>query len=396
MASKLLEELVSVAKGHEQWRVKECLNLAAAENMSSETSRQLLKTDFGNRYTNPKGSNFHRGTKFLDEIQELAEDFARKTFNAKFADVRPISGHLADMAVVMALTKRGDKVMSVSASDGGYPGTSQIGLGKFLGLVDVFFPFDKSKMNIDLDEAKVLVEREKPRLIIFGASYILFPQATREISDVSREAVRVYDGSHVLGLIAGGEFQDPLREGCSLLFGSTHKSFPGPQGGIIVSDDSDVFKQVADSMVPGIVDNIHSHRIAALAVSLLEMRKFGRSYAKAVIKNARALGRSLHNRGIVIKCSELGYSSSHQVHLDYDSEKREDFAGKLEEANVIIDNGGRLGVAEVTRLGMGIKEMERIGSLISLVLLNKEPPESVRKCIISLVREFREPKFVLE
>jgi glycine hydroxymethyltransferase len=298
MSVKNLNDLLETVKLHENWRTHECLNLAAAENISSNAARQLLQTDLGNRYTNPKGSNFHRGTKFLDEIQRLAEDFAKQTFNAKFADVRPISGHLADMAVVMALTRRGDKVLSLSAKDGGYPGTSQAGLGKFLGLGDVFFPFDKRRMNIDVEEAKLLVEREKPRLIIFGASYILFPQPVREICAVSQDAVHVYDGSHVLGLIAGGEFQDPLRDGCSLLFGSTHKSFPGPQGGIIVSDNPTIFEKVADSMMPGIIDNIHLHRIAALAVSLLEMKEFGKAYAKAVVENARALARSLHALGV--------------------------------------------------------------------------------------------------
>jgi glycine hydroxymethyltransferase len=395
MSIKSLSDLLEIVRLHENWRTRECLNLAAAENASSHSARELLRTDLGNRYTNPKGSNFHRGTKFLDEIHQLAEDFAKQTFNAKFADVRPISGHLADMAVVMSLTRRGDKVLSLSAMDGGYPGTSQKGLGKFLGLSDVFFPFDKRVMNINVEDAQLLIGRQQPRLVVFGASYILFPQPVREICAASEGAVHVYDGSHVLGLIAGGEFQDPLREGCSLLLGSTHKSFPGPQGGIIVSNDPVIFGQVADNMMPGIIDNIHLHRIAALAVSLLEMREFGKTYAKAVVGNARALGRSLEAHGIKVKCSGLGYSSSHQVHLDYEARELEIFADLLEKANMIIDNGGRLGVAEVTRLGMGLREMEQIAPLIALVLHGEESADSVKKRVVSIAREFTEPKFVL-
>lgn len=383
-------------KSHERWRLQESLNLAAAENRSSETSRHFLQTDLVNRYSNPKQINFHRGARFLDEIQGMAEELAKKVFDAKFADVRPVSGHLADMAVVMALAKSGDKILSVSAADGGYPGISEVGLGKFLGLKNVFFPFDKSRMNIKLEESKRLISEQKPRLIIFGASYILFPQPVSEIAASSNGAICVYDGSHVLGLIAGGEFQQPLKEGCSVLLGSTHKSFPGPQGGIIVSNDQTIFDSVAASMVPGIVDNIHLHRIASLAASLSEMLHYGRSYAKAVVRNARAMGKRLDQLGVKVKCGELGYSASHQVHLDYDAKQREDIADKLERASIIIDSGGRIGVAEVTRQGMGTNDVNQIAELVSDVILNKASLDSVRKRVRVIAREFRELAYTLE
>jgi len=396
VSNSYLERLENAVRRHEQWRVNECLNLAAAENRSSKKARSFLQTDLGNRYSNPRLSNFHRGAQFLDEVQELAEEAARKVFNAQFADVRSISGHLAAMAVLMALTKRGDKILSLSPEDGGYPGTTQRGLGKFLGLEDRFFPYQRQNMNIDVEETIRLIAREKPRLVVFGASYILFPQPTKAISSAAQDAVCVYDGSHVLGLIAGGEFQDPLREGCSLLMGSTHKSFPGPQGGIILSNDERVFEEVARNMVPGIVDNVHLHRIAALALSLVEMLEFGKAYATAVVENARTLGKNLERLNVKVKAAHLGYSSSHQVHLDYDAKKREIFADKLEAANIIIDNGGRLGVAEATRLGMGTKEMERVAELVSLIVLGKESPNSVKRKVRSLVADFREPRYVLK
>ena len=130
-----------------------------------------------------------------------------------------------------------------------------------------------------------------------------------------------------------GRFQDPLRDGSSLLLGSTHKSFPGPQGGIILSNDEKVFDQVTNNMVPGIVDNVHTYRIAALTMSLLEMGRFGRRYATKVVENARAMGRNLDRLGVKVKCPEFEYSASDQVHLDYILEECESLADRLEKAN---------------------------------------------------------------
>jgi len=121
--------------------------------------------------------------------------------------------------------------MLVSPDDGGYP----INLEK-LGRKPLYFSFNKEEMNIEVKKAKELILKEKPKLIIFGQSLFLFPHPVKELSEVAEKigATITYDGSHVLGLIAGGVFQDPLREGAQILFGSTHKTFPDPQGGIII------------------------------------------------------------------------------------------------------------------------------------------------------------------
>jgi glycine hydroxymethyltransferase len=205
----------------------------------------------------------------------------------------------------------------------------------------------------------------------------------------------VYDGSHVLGLIAGGEFQDPLREGCSLLIGSTHKSLPGPQGGIIVSNNEEVFSKVSNKIFPGIVDNIHINRVAALAVTLLEMMQFGKAYAQAVVKNSQALAKGLDKRGVKVRGAVAGFSKSHQVLLDYDTKKTQFYAERLESANIIIDNAGRVGTSELTRMGFGPEEMDKVADLMSLVILGKKPLDVVKKQAKSLIKGFREPKYVL-
>jgi glycine hydroxymethyltransferase len=393
MAYHYLERLENAVKQHESWRLNECLNLIASENHSSQEVRSMLVTDLGNRYTST--DKFYRGTKFMDEVQALAEEVARKVFNARFADVRALSGHVAGLGVCLSLLKKGDKVLSVSPQNGGYPGISHLGLGKLMELKNIYFPFDDDAFNIIPKETKKLISAEKPKLIVFGSSFIPFPHPVREISNAAVGSTCIYDGAHVLGLIAGGEFQDPLREGCSLLIGSTHKSFPGPQGGLILSNNEEVFRKVSNHLHPGVVDNIHWNRVAALALTLMELMQFGKIYAQAVIKNSGALGKSLAGYGVGVKGASSGYSKSHQVFLDYDGKKCEFYAKRLEESNIIIDNGGRIGVSEVTRLGMGTGEMEQIGELMSLVILGKKAPDIVQKRVKSLVKDFKEPRYVL-
>ncbi|TLY00007.1 MAG: hypothetical protein E6K90_04990 [Thaumarchaeota archaeon] len=191
-------------------------------------------------------------------------------------------------------------------------------------------------------------------------------------------------------------FQDPLREGCSLLIGSTHKSLPGPQGGMILSNNEEVFSRVSNSIHPGIVDNIHWNRVASLAITLIEMMEFGKSYAKAVVQNSQALGKSLDALGVKVRGAAQGYSKSHQVLLDYDAKRLQFFAERLEQANIIVDNGGRIGTNEITRLGFGVREIEEVAELVGMVVLGKKPTELVKKRVKTLIKDFREPKYVLK
>ncbi len=392
MSYHYLERLDKTIREHEEWRVRECLNLIPSENHGSGHMRSMFTTDFGNRYSAP--DRFYRGTRYLDELQALAEEVARKVFNARYADVRSLSGHTADMAVLLSLTGAGDKVLSISPDNGGYPGIAHLGLGKLLRLENLYFPYDDGAVNINAKESASLIRSAKPKLVFFGSSFIPFPHPTRQLSEVAAGTC-VYDGSHVLGLIAGGEFQDPLREGCSLLIGSTHKSLPGPQGGIILSNNEEVFSKVSGKIHPGIVDNIHLNRVAALTVALLEMMQFGKAYAQSVVKNSQALAKALAAEGVKVRGAAFGYTKSHQVLLDYDMDKLAFYAAKLEQANIIVDNGGRVGTSELTRMGYGTAQMEEVAELVSLVVLGKRPVDLVKKRVKGLVKQFQEPKYVL-
>lgn len=393
MTSNYLERLNRTVRDHEEWRVRECLNLIPSENRGSDHMRSMLTTDFGNRYSAP--DKFYRGTRFVDELQALSEEVARKVFNARYADVRPLSGHTADMAVLLSLTEAGDKIMSVSPDNGGYPGITHLGLGRLLKLENLYFPYDDGAVNIRARESISVIRSQNPKVVFFGSSFIPFPHPTKQLADAA-SGTCVYDGSHVLGLIAGGAFQDPLREGCSLLIGSTHKSLPGPQGGIILSNNEEVFNAVSSKIHPGIVDNVHLNRVAALTVSLLEMMQFGKSYAQAVIKNSQALAKALVAGGVKVRGAHLGYTKSHQVLLDYDASKLGFYSAKLEQANIITDNGGRLGTSELSRLGYDAAEMEEVAELICSAILGKKPVDFVKKRVKSLVKQHQELKYVLK
>jgi glycine hydroxymethyltransferase len=280
----------------------------------------------------------------------------------------------------------------VSPDDGGYPGFWEQGLSRLLKLRMIRFPFSKENMNIKVEEATDLILREKPKVVIFGASIILFPHPLRMLAKAAHDigAHVGYDGSHVLGLIAGGEFQDPLRDGSQALFGSTHKTFFGPQGGIILAD-KEHGEIVKKRIHPEFVDNAHWNRIAALTLALAEMKSYGKEYAGQVVRNAQTLAKALAEDDFPVACPQLGYTQSHQVLLNYGGYKEGGvIARKLERANIVVDSGVRLGVCEATRRGMKEEEMQRIALFIKRVVVDDEDPNSVKADVMKFVKVFRE------
>jgi len=389
----MIDEILGLVKEHETWRGKECLNLIPSENVMSPAVRQLLSSELGNRYT--ARDHFYMGTRFIDEIEQYGEELAKKVFSAETADLRPLSGHIADLIVLANFTRRGDTILCTSPDNGGYPGMWKDALAGLLDLKAVAFPFSKKDMNIKAEEAKELITKRKPKIVIFGASYILFPPPVKELSAVAREngAVIGFDGSHVLGLIAGKQFQDPLREGAHALFGSTHKSFFGPQGGIILAD-KEHGEHLKSKIYPAYVDNAHWNRIAALTLALAEMKEFGQAYANQVIRNSQTLAKALRDYGFPVICRHLGFTKSHQVIIDYGGiEKGRAVAEKLQLANIITDCVIRLGTNEITRRGMKKNEMLRVAELIKRTVVDKEQPEKIKKDVAGLCSEFQKVEY---
>jgi glycine hydroxymethyltransferase len=373
----------------------------------SPAAREVLNSDLNNRYAEGlPGKRYYQGNIYVDQIETICEDLAREVFACKFADVRSTSGTVSNMAVLMALTKTRDKMTTVALSDGGHISHAKIGATGMRGIRTFNYPFDEKNMNIDIQGAKRLIREVKPKVALFGQSVFLFPTPLDEMKDVFSEVgcSTWYDAAHVMGLIAGKKFQDPLREGIDVISGSTHKTLPGPQHGMILSDltKEGLETSLRRGVFPGVTSNHHLHSVAALAVTLAETREFGEAYADQIIRNAKALGQGLFERGMEVLCEHLGFTESHTVVVDVEQfQGGAKVAKNLEAANIILNKnllpwdsdpvrpcGIRIGSQELTRLGMKEKDMVEVAELVARVVVKGEAPEKVKPDVIELKRQF--------
>ncbi|MDI9644399.1 MAG: serine hydroxymethyltransferase [Candidatus Verstraetearchaeota archaeon] len=397
--SREVESIRKIVAEHTQWRGT-CLNLIASENVVSKAVKEMLISDLGNRYAIGFLHNrFYSGTKYIDELEGITTDLARRVFDAEHVNYVPISGTMANLVLFNSMTDPGDVVTALSVIDGGHASFREC--SKIHGVSLVPLPFSMEEMNIDVGEAEKVIGRVKPRIVLLGASEILFPHPIKEIRRIADEigAIVAYDSAHVLGLIAGKTFQDPLKEGAEIVTGSTHKTFFGPQGGIILCKGK--YAKEIDNAAWQLVNNHHIHRVAGLSVALAEFLAFGKDYAAQVVRNARRLAEELHSMGVPVLGEKNGFTRSHQVIFRATNNNGDATSKRLEEANIITTktplpsdkteedcSGVRLGTQEVTRLGMKEDDMAEVARLVKRVALDRENPASVREEVRSLSSRF--------
>ena len=405
-AKDLAQSVRELTRKHSAW-FKDSIPLIASENVMSPAAREVLNSDLNNRYAEGlPGKRYYQGNIYVDQIETICENLAREVFACKFADVRSTSGTVANMAVLTALTKTRDKMTTIALSDGGHISHAKIGATGMRGIRTFNYPFDEKNMNLDVEGAKRLIREVKPKVALFGQSVFLFPTPLDEMKDVFSEVgcSTWYDGAHVLGLIAGKRFQDPLREGIDVISGSTHKTLPGPQHGIMVSDLAKEGLETAlrRGVFPGVTSNHHLHSVAALAVTLAETKEFGKAYADQIIRNAKALGQGLFERGLDVLCEHLGFTESHTIVVDVEQfHGGAKVARDLEAANIILNKnllpwdtdpvrpcGIRIGSQELTRLGMKEKEMTEVAELVARVVVKGESPDKVKPDVVNFKRQF--------
>ncbi|MCI4357875.1 MAG: serine hydroxymethyltransferase [Thermoplasmata archaeon] len=381
-------ELARLVRSHERWRAKSVFNLLPSENALSPTARKYLGSDLAGRYTlphaapegEPGSTNDYGGTRFTDAIERVGNEAAARLFHGRYATTRPLSGHLAAMSALVPLLPRGAKILAIPPQRGGYDGYAPGYLPAMFGWVVRPLPAEGPGGSVDAVAAIEEIRKERPSAVLLGQSLFLFPYPLREIAEEAhaRGSLVLYDASHVLGLIAGGQFQDPLREGADVLFGSTHKSFPGPQGGLLVTDREDLFRQIDPALTWRVFDNAHWNRIAALAQTLLELERFGPAYARTVVENAQALGGALEERGLRMVAAGSGFTRSHQVHVERAALAHDrqllpsTLARRWERSRLITDLIGRLGTAEVARLGLTPSDMPKLAELLVRAGLRNE------------------------
>jgi len=388
--------------------------MIASENVISPLVRQACDSDLHGRYAEGlPGKRYYQGCDDFDTIESIGIDLAKKVFTAPFVNIQPTSGTVSNIAALKALVKPGDSITAVSTADGGHISHAQMGAVGLRGLDLNTYPWDADRMEPDIDAAAAMIREVKPKLALFGASVFLFPTPLQELADAAHEvgATVMYDGAHVLGLIAGGVFQDPLREGADVMTGSSHKTFPGPQGGFLISssEDEKFHKKLNNAVFPGTNSSYHLHHVAGKVVALAEFEEFGTKYAQDIVANAKVLASSLATEGFEVLAEERGYTASHQVltrHGEIDSGAGRKAASILEEAGIITNmnmlpgdtkamspSGLRLGVQELTRHGMGVDEMEQVAECFRRVLIDNEDPGKVKERVNSIRSEFQEVKY---
>ncbi len=373
---------------HNAYR-RETLNLQASENYLDHEVRGALASDMASRYsmvfdTEVHGAMVHNaygGAKYQEEITELAESLARNVFGFKYANVKPISGHIAAMAVLISLTERGDKIMAIPPENGGYDGYSTGYMPDMFGLKYEELPITEHR-NVDADS----IRRAKPNLVILGASYILFPYNLKDVLDAAEEvgAKVVYDASHVMGLLPSG-FQSGIEK-CDVVYGSTHKSYPGPQGGLILTNSEEIADKIEKNLTWRVQDNYHTNRVAALAVSLERFSPVKVEYGERVRENTQTLASNLDSLGIGIKYPPE-YSRSHQILVSPESLRAHfgmstvEMSKTLERNGMIVDCVGRIGTAELTWKGYGPEDMVKIAEMIHTALKGEDVSADVEKMV---------------
>ncbi|MBA2677643.1 MAG: serine hydroxymethyltransferase [Ktedonobacteraceae bacterium] len=401
-----IHDIENILQQQDAWRQMQTINLIASENTPSVAVRRVQTSDFMGRYAEGhpnKGeqvNRYYQGTRFIDQIESIAESEIKELFGARQADVRPISGNAANTAIALSVLRGGDTVIANSTDAGGHISHGAVGVfgrriqnrGQSLktgGANSInlhFLPLTEDHYHVDARKTIELIDQVVPQLVILGKSLFLFPEPLTEIAAFckTKEIPVLYDAAHVLGLIAGGQFQVPLQEGTTWMTGSTHKTFPGPQRGVILSnlstpEEIKKYWQPADRGVfPGSSSNHHLHSLPALVVATREMKAYGHEYAAQIVRNAQALGHSLDELGTPVEAREFGYTRSHMIAVNVAQwGGGVEVAKRLEENDIIVNynmlpgdtdprqpSGLRIGVPEMTRFGMDERAMGELAQLI--------------------------------
>ena len=426
--SNLVLNLLEASQKHEQYRDKECINMIASEGLKSPAVNQMLDLshDLDARYA--EGENdlqghvkkrYYQGQKYMSQIENYTTDIMKDLFKTEWADVRLVSGTHANLATFkgLSLASKNNKMVVTPLSCGAHISHDYTGLaGNILGLDNINHVYNIDEFNIDAEKSAYVIRAAKPGIVTFGGSLFLFPHPIKELKEVCDEvgAYVAYDASHVLGLIAGGQFQDPLREGADFITSSTHKTFPGPQGGVIMGSPispsmEKAVKKIQFAIFPLSASSTHLGRLPALGIAALEMKVYGSQLAKQIVKNAQTAGQYLCENGVKVLAEKKGFTLSHQIAVDIRSYGGGNkIAQDLEDANIILNknllpyddqsskenpSGLRIGFQDVTRRGFMEGDIKHLCDLMLDVIKGKRKPAEVKLDVLALKKEFKGVKY---
>ncbi|MEJ2385574.1 MAG: glycine cleavage system aminomethyltransferase GcvT [Xanthomonadales bacterium] len=435
-------ELLDSAIANTRWRQHECINLIPSEMTMSPATRWLSIMDPVGRYAEHKQVKaldeaevfYYQGTDFIWEVEERLKQEFIEFLGCGSAEVRPVSGQMANATVFSAMVdylNRADRkseqrrmrmVMNNHIIKGGHLSSQPMGALKDYVARDprtekaavVNFPVHANdKYRIDTAATRKLLEEHRPELVILGKSMVLYPEPVADlrkfIDELGLDCFLMYDMAHVLGLI-GPHFQQPFAEGADVVTGSTHKTFFGTQRGVIASrfTEDDVrypfWEAVERRAFPGAVSNHHLGTLLGLLMAAYEMNAFKDEYQANVIRNAKAFARALKDCGLDVSGDpEVGYTQTHQVLLDVGWTRGPEIARRLEENNIIVNyqaapeeegftaSGSlRMGVSEMTRFGMGPDDFGELAELVRDVIVDGA---TVKPRVAELRRKFLELRY---
>jgi len=375
---------IAAAIDRELDRQRSQIELIASENIVSRDVLLAQGPVFTNKYAEGyPGRRYYGGCEFADDVETLAIERAKELFGAAFANVQPHSGAQANQAVFLALLQPGDRIMGMSLAHGGHltHGSAVTMSGKWFDVVS--YEVRESDQLIDYDDLRIRAVETRPKLIVAGASaysraidFAAFRRVADEIG-----AYLMVDMAHYAGLIAAGVYPDPMPH-AHIVTTTTHKTLRGPRGGMILTNDEALAKKINSAVFPGNQGGPLMHVIAAKAVAFREaLQPSFKTYAAAVIENARVLADTLLEGGLAIVS---GGTDSHIVLVDLrpmgvkgrDAEKALERAGLTCNKNAIpfdpekpmVASGVRLGTSAGTTRGFGVAEFREVGELVLRVI----------------------------
>ena len=386
------------------------IELIASENYVSLDVLEACGSILTNKYAEGyPGRPYYGGCENVDMVEREAQELAKKLFNVKYANVQPHSGSQANMAAYRSILEKGDKVMSMSLSNGGH--LTHGHKLSFSGSDYVFVHYDVDKDGyIDYEAMRELALKEKPQLILAGASaysriidFAFFKKVADEVG-----AYFMVDMAHIAGLVATGLHPNPC-EYADIVTTTTHKTLRGPRGGMILTNNEEIYKKVNSKLFPGIQGGPLMHIIAAKAICFAEdLQPSFTTYCKQIIANCKALAEALKARGYKLI---TGGTDNHLILVDTYStkgmtgkevEKLLDKVGITVNKNTIpndalppmVTSGVRIGTAAITTRGFVEKDMELVAQYIDEAIHNKDDEaklEEIHKKVIALTSKYPLP-----
>ena len=391
---ELLERLTFLADLNKTIHEKDCFNLNPATNVMNPRAEAFLSCGIGSRPSlGYPGDKYEMGLEAIEEIEVVASSLVAEIFCSKFAEIRVPSGAMANLFSFMAVCKPGDTIIVPPASIGGHVTHHNPGCAGLFGLNIIEAPIDKDYYTVDIDQLRELALRERPKLITLGGSLNLFQHPVSAVSSIAKEvgATLLFDAAHQCGLIAGNAWENPLDLGADIVTMSTYKSLGGPPGGAIVTNNAEIAEKIDSIAFPGMTANFDAAKSAALAVTMLDWKEFGKEYVAEMVLMSKTLASSLEEYDIPIFFGALGHTQSHQFAV-----LAEEFGGGQRASKLLRKsgflacgiglpvkdlvgdmNGLRFGTPELVRWGMQAKHSNKLAGLVAKALKGYNVSEQV-------------------